>query len=110
MAQRTAPQFAENETFDPADGNWLSAQEIIDTTGISKEDLIRFIQLNVLPKSMMRVSPAGHDATRKKSHFSATILGHVAMLKLLRDEGHSVETIAKELRQAEERRNGDEHR
>jgi class 3 adenylate cyclase len=102
MAQRTAPQFAENETFDPADGNWLSAQEIIDTTGISKEDLIRFIQLNVLPKSMMRVSPAGHDATRKKSHFSATILGHVAMLKLLRDEGHSVETIAKELRQAEE--------
>jgi class 3 adenylate cyclase len=102
MAQRTAPRFAENEAHDPADSNWLTAQEVMDATGISKDDLLRFIQLNVLPKSMMRVSPAGHDATRKKSYFSATILGHVAMLKLLRDEGHTVETIAKELRQTEE--------
>jgi class 3 adenylate cyclase len=75
---------------------------VIEQTGISKRDLIRFIQLRVLPKSMMRVSPAGRDGARKKSYFSRSVLGHVAMLKLLRDEGHSVETIASELREAAE--------
>ena len=75
---------------------------MIEQTGISKRDLIRFIQLKVLPKSMMRVSPAGRDGARKKSYFSRSVLGHVAMLKLLRDEGHSVETIATELRETAE--------
>ena len=51
---------------------------------------------------MMRVSPVGRDGARKKSYFSRSVLGHVAMLKLLRDEGHSVETIATELREAAE--------
>jgi class 3 adenylate cyclase len=104
MALSVAPLFdvAVEETCNPAERDWLSVKAVIDKTGISKNDLIRFIQLKVLPESMMRVSPAGRSGGRKISAFSASILGHVAMLKLLRDEGHSVETIASELRQAEE--------
>ena len=102
MAQQTTPQTKEIETVDSTDGSWLTAKAVMDTTGITKPDLIRFIQLNVLPKSLMRVLPAGHDAARKKSYFSPTVLGHVAMLKMLRDEGHSVETIARKLAQTEE--------
>lgn len=101
MAQRTATQLPEKRAFDPADDNWLTAKAVMDATGISKDDLIRFIQLNVLPKSLMRVSAVGHGSARKKSFFSATILGHVAMLKLLRDEGHSVETIARKFNRTE---------
>jgi class 3 adenylate cyclase len=50
----------------------------------------------------MRVSSAGRDGKGKKSYFAAAILGHVAMLKRLRDEGHSVEAIANEMREAAE--------
>lgn len=102
MAQNAKPLDSDKEAPDPAGAAWLSGEEVIEQTGISKRDLIRFIQLRVLPKSMMRVSPAGRDSARKKSYFSRSVLGHVAMLKLLRDEGHSVETIATELREAAE--------
>ncbi|WP_372677706.1 hypothetical protein [Desulfosarcina sp.] len=102
MAQNAKPLYSDKETLDPAGAAWLSGEEVIEQTGISKRDLIRFIQLRVLPKSMMRVSPVGRDGARKKSYFSRSVLGHVAMLKLLRDEGHSVETIAAELREAAE--------
>jgi class 3 adenylate cyclase len=102
MAQNTKPSYPEKETLDPAATTWLSGEAVIDQTGISKRDLIRFIQLKVLPKSMMRVSPAGRGGARKKSYFSRSVLGQVAMLKLLRDEGHSVDTIANELRGAAE--------
>jgi class 3 adenylate cyclase len=71
-------------------------------TGISKSDLLQFIQLNMLPKTLMRVKPALHDATRKKSYFSKSIVGHVTMLKLLRDEGESVETIARRFGRADD--------
>ena len=102
MAQNAKPLYPEKEASNPAGAAWLSGEEVIEQTGISKRDLIRFIQLRVLPKSMMRVSPVGRDGARKKSYFSRSVLGHVAMLKLLRDEGHSVETIATELREAAE--------
>jgi len=102
MAQNAKPLYPEKEATNPAGAAWLSGEEVIEQTGISKRDLIRFIQLRVLPKSMMRVSPVGRDGARKKSYFSRSVLGHVAMLKLLRDEGHSVETIATELREAAE--------
>ena len=99
-AQNANPLYSEKKTLDPTGAAWLSGEEVIEQTGISKRDLIRFIQLRVLPKSMMRVSPVGRDGARKKSYFSRSVLGHVAMLKLLRDEGHSVETIATELRES----------
>jgi class 3 adenylate cyclase len=102
MAQKANPLHSGKKTPDPTGPAWLSGEELIEQTGISKRDLIRFIQLRVLPKSMMRVSPAGRDGVRKKSYFSRSALGHVAMLKLLRDEGHSVETIAAELREVAE--------
>ncbi len=97
MIQQTQLQVIENEASDAADGAWLTAKEVMDATGITKDDLIQFIEKNVLPKSMMRVQATENGANRKKSYFSPTLLGHVAMLKLLRDEGHSVEAIAKEL-------------
>ena len=100
MAQNAKPLYPKKEASSPAGAAWLSGEEVIEQTGISKRDLIRFIQLRVLPKSMMRVSPVGRDGARKKSYFSRSVLGHVTMLKLLRDEGHSVETIATELREA----------
>ena len=102
MAQNAKPLYSDKKTLDPGGLAWLSGEEVIEQTGISKRDLIRFIQLRALPKSMMRVSPVGRDGARKKSYFSRSVLGHVAMLKLLRDEGHSVETIAAELREAAE--------
>ena len=97
MAQRTRSQAIQNEVSDSADSNWLTAKEVMEATGITKDDLIQFIQRNILPKSMMRVLTAESDSNQKRSYFSPTLLGHVAMLKLLRDEGHSIETIANEL-------------
>ena len=102
MAQNVKPLFSDKETLNTDSAAWLSGEEVIQQTGISKRDLIRFIQLKVLPKSMMRVSPVGRDGARKRSYFSRSVLGHVAMLKMLRDEGHSVDTIAAELREAAE--------
>jgi class 3 adenylate cyclase len=101
MAPSVTPLFSEPETPDPTDRKWLSGNEVLQETGISKRDLIRFIQLRVLPKTMMRVSASkGHS--RKKSYFSADILGHVSLLKRLRDQGHSIEEIAREMHEAAE--------
>ena len=102
MAPNVTALFSESDNPDPTAKKWLSGNEVLQETGISKRDLIRFIQLRVLPKSMMRVSTAGREGGRKKSYFSASILGHVAMLKRLRDEGHSIEEIANEMREAVE--------
>jgi len=96
MTLQTAMRIPETQSyFYEEDDHWLSAKELIDATGISKNDLLQFIQMDMLPKSLMRVKPTLHDANRKKSYFSKSILGHVTMLKLLRDEGESVETIAR---------------
>ncbi|WP_319521820.1 hypothetical protein [uncultured Desulfosarcina sp.] len=99
MASSVTPLFSEPETTDPTDRKWLSGNEVLQETGISKRDLIRFIQLRVLPKSMMRVAAVSGDS-RKKSYFSADILGHVSLLKRLRDQGHSIEEIAREMHEA----------
>jgi class 3 adenylate cyclase len=100
MAPNVSALFSDENPHDPDSQKWLSGNEVLAQTGISKRDLIRFIQLRVLPKSMMRVSPAGPDGRGKKSYFAAAILGHVAMLKRLRQEGHTVEEIAHEMRDA----------
>jgi class 3 adenylate cyclase len=102
MSPNVTALFSDKDSPDTNDPQWLSGNEVLAQTGISKRDLIRFIQLRVLPKSLMRVSPAGRNGRGKKSYFAAAILGHVAMLKRLRDEGHSVEEIAKEMREAAE--------
>lgn len=102
MPQKVTALFSEPDTPDTDGNTWLSGNDVLQRTGIAKSDLIRFIQLRVLPKSMMRVVPTGRDGTRKKSYFSSSILGHVAMLKRLRDAGHSVEEIASEMREAAE--------
>ncbi len=102
VAQKLTESFSEPDTPDTAAKKWLSGNEVLQETGIAKSDLIRFIQLGVLPKSMMRVAPAGRDGTRKKSFFASSIIGHVAMLKRLRDAGHSVDEIANEMHEAAE--------
>lgn len=102
MAPNVTALFSDKDTPHRVDKKWISGNDVLQATGISKRDLIRFIQLRVLPKSMMRVSKVGHDGTRKRSYFSAAILGHVTMLKRLRDEGHSVQEIAKAMRESAE--------
>ena len=102
MAQNMSPSFSNKGVRDPASKNWLTGDEVMLQTGISKRDLIRFIQLRVLPKSMMRVSTVGRNGSRKISYFSTSIMGHITMLKRLRDEGSSVDEIATELREAAE--------
>ena len=73
MAQNTKPSNPEKEALGSTGEIWLSGEAVIEQTGISKGDLIRFIQLRVLPKSMMRVSPVGRDGARKKSYFSKSL-------------------------------------
>ncbi len=102
MIQQAAPVFAEKPRPPQADDSWLTGNEVVQKTGISKRDLIRFIQLRVLPKTMMRVSPVGRNGASKKSFFSTSILQHVTMLKRLRDEGHSVDEVAAKMRAAAE--------
>ena len=100
MNTKEKPAYSDQQTRDLVHDSWLTASALIEQTGISKRDLIRFIQLKALPKSMMRVSPTGRDGARKKSYFSKAALAHVVLLKQLREEGHSVETVAAEMRRA----------
>jgi len=102
MDQDLKPLYSDKKTRNPAGETWLSGGKLIQQTGVSKRDLIRFIQLGALPKSMMRLSPAGRTGAPKRSYFSRSILERVGMLKHLREEGHSVEAIAAELREAGE--------
>lgn len=102
MNLQSAMQISDDQSFYFEENNWITAKELMAATGISKNDLLQFIQMNMLPKTLMRVKPSIHDATRKKSYFSKSIVGHVTMLKLLRDEGESVETIARRFGRADD--------
>jgi class 3 adenylate cyclase len=102
MTPNVRPLFSKEEKQPPSGETWLTGNELVETTGISKRDLIRFIQLRVLPKRMMRVSNVDRDGVRKISYFSTSIVEHVSMLKRLRDQGYSVEEIASEMRVAAE--------
>lgn len=97
MDQQDTALTAETDASGAAGEKWLSGNAVLRETGIAKNDLIRFIQLGVLPKAMMCVAPDNRDRTRKKSYFAPSIIGHVAVLKRLRDAGHSVEEIAGEM-------------
>jgi class 3 adenylate cyclase len=96
MPHNVTPLFTESEAHHPSENGWLPGAAVIRQTGIAKSDLIRFIQLGVIPSTMFRVLPADANGVRK-TYFSPSVLGHVAMLKILRDEGHTVQTIASEL-------------
>ncbi|BBO91331.1 adenylate/guanylate cyclase domain-containing protein [Desulfosarcina ovata] len=100
MAQTVKPLSGKKNKLDPADANGLTVAELLARTGIAKKDLIRFIQLKVLPSSMIQVSPAGPDGMHKITAFSASILGHVTRWKQLIDQGHTPEAIAASLKQA----------
>lgn len=102
MAQIVNPLFPDEKKRQTDDEkNWLTGDEVLQKTGISKTDLIRFIQLGVLPKSMMRTTRVGPDGIRRKSYFSRAIVQHVALLKRLRDQGHCVKEIASKMRRQE---------
>jgi class 3 adenylate cyclase/DNA-binding transcriptional MerR regulator len=101
MVPNVTALFPESEKPGTADGQWLSGNQVLEKTGIAKRDLIRFIQLGALPKSMMRLTNTGRGDHRKKSYFSSDILEHVRILKKLRDKGHSVEEIARQMRDVE---------
>ncbi len=93
MVTEKTPLFSDKTRTTSDHQDWLTANDILRRTGIEKQDLIRFIQLQVLPKSMMRISRDGHGKGRKKSYFSPSILEQVNALKRLRDQGYTVETI-----------------
>jgi class 3 adenylate cyclase len=100
MTPNVRPLFYEEERRPSSGEAWLTGNELVENTGISKRDLIRFIQLRVLPKTMMRVSSVGRDGARKISYFSTAIVEQVSMLKRLRDQGHSIEDIAADMQTA----------
>jgi class 3 adenylate cyclase len=82
----------------PADKTWLTGGEVMEQTGITKRDLVGFIQRGVLPTLMMRISTEAGEGG-KKSYFSASVLDRLRALKRLRDEGHSMDETVRKFRE-----------
>jgi class 3 adenylate cyclase/DNA-binding transcriptional MerR regulator len=94
------PRIVTTSPSDPgrdlsADKIWLTGSEVLEQTGITKRDLVGFIQRGVLPTLMMRISTEGG----KKSYFSASVLERLRVLKRLRDEGHSMDETVRKFRE-----------
>jgi len=72
---------------------WLNSDELIDQCEISKSTLDHYIQLGIIPKPIVR-----HDKDGLIGYFPPEIINIIDKVKRLKDEGETLEEIAKKVR------------
>ncbi len=75
----------------------ISSKEILDKTGISRATLNNYIKMGIIPRPIIRSPGEKVQGIKKLGYFSQTVLDRIRKVKILKKEGKTMDTIAKEL-------------
>ena len=76
------------------DGNLITSKEIIEKTGISRATLNNYIKMGILPKPIVRRPGPEQKGVKLIGYFPASVLERILKVKLLKQQGNSMEDIA----------------
>ena len=75
-------------------GNLITSKEIIEKTGISRATLNNYIKMGLLPKPIVRRPGPEQKGIKQIGYFPANVLERILKVKLLKQQGNSMEEIA----------------
>ena len=76
------------------DSNLITSKDIIEKTGISRATLNNYIKLGILPKPIVRRPGPEERGVKQIGYFPADVLERILKVKLLKQQGNSMEDIA----------------
>jgi class 3 adenylate cyclase/DNA-binding transcriptional MerR regulator len=83
------------------DGNLITSKEIIEKTGISRATLNNYIKMGILPKPIVRRPGPEQKGVKQIGYFPASVLENILKVKLLKQQGNSMDDIAGMFQEAE---------
>lgn len=75
-------------------GNLITSKEIIEKTGISRATLNNYIKMGILPKPIVRRPGPEQKGVKQIGYFPASVLERILRVKLLKQQGNSMEDIS----------------
>ena len=72
----------------------ITSKEILDKTGISRATLNNYIKMGILPKPIVRRPGPEQKGIKQIGFFPASVLDSILKVKLLKQQGKSMEEIA----------------
>jgi class 3 adenylate cyclase/DNA-binding transcriptional MerR regulator len=77
-------------------GNLITSKDIIEKTGISRATLNNYIKMGILPKPIVRRPGPEQKGVKQIGYFPASVLESILKVKLLKQQGNSMEDIAQQ--------------
>ncbi|MFC1844745.1 adenylate/guanylate cyclase domain-containing protein [Thermodesulfobacteriota bacterium] len=76
------------------DENLITSKEIINKTGISRATLNNYIKMGILPKPIVKSPGPEQKGVKHIGYFPLSVLDSILKVKLLKQQGNSMEDIA----------------
>ncbi|MBW2466550.1 MAG: hypothetical protein JRF02_04545 [Deltaproteobacteria bacterium] len=76
----------------------ITSKEIIDKTGISRATLNNYIKMGILPKPIVKRPGPDQKGIKQIGYFPESVLDNILRVKLLKQQGHSMEEIARQFK------------
>jgi len=80
-------------------GNLITSKEIIEKTGISRATLNNYIKMGILPKPIVRRPGPEQKSIKQIGYFPASVLESILKVKLLKQQGNSMEDISQQFQE-----------
>jgi len=77
-----------------SDGNLITSKELLEKTGISRATLNNYIKMGILPKPIVRNPGPEQKGVKQIGYFPLSVLEHILKVKLLKQQGNSMDEIA----------------
>ena len=81
-------------------GNLITSKEIIQKTGISRATLNNYIKMGILPKPIVRRPGPEQKGVKQIGYFPASVLESILKVKLLKQQGNSMEDIVSQFHES----------
>jgi class 3 adenylate cyclase/DNA-binding transcriptional MerR regulator len=78
----------------------ITSKEIIKKTGISRATLNNYIKMSILPKPIVRSPGPDQKGVKQIGYFPLSVLERILKVKLLKQQGYSMDDIAKQFQEA----------
>ena len=74
--------------------NLITSKDLIEKTGISRATLNNYIKMGILPKPIVRRPGPEQKGVKQIGYFPATVLENILKVKLLKQQGNTMDEIA----------------
>lgn len=78
--------------------NWVTSKQILLKTGISRATLNNYIKAGIIPKPVVKRPTDTQKRTKRIGYFPKTVFERIRIVKHLKQEGNSMDEIAKSFR------------